>query len=92
MIIKTEPNRYESDEGYSVEPLGRTGIRYQEGPRTMHVYTEFCLPTGIAIWSKSVKAWQAPYEREVLSQADVERILRNICAVVDFTGQPASVL
>jgi hypothetical protein len=40
MFKETRKNVVESDEGFSIEVLGRTGIKYTEGEKTMFVDSE----------------------------------------------------
>lgn len=69
------PNIVESDEGFSVEVLGRTGLRYVEGDRALNVNAEVLAgPSGIMLYSQSVDA------------ADKVRIIENIRAAFKFRG------
>lgn len=93
MIRRVEGQGYVSDAGFSVEPLGRTGLWYREGERLMYVYCELNGPGhGISVWPKTIQAWKPPFDAEVITESDRERILSNIGEVVAFTGQPFVVI
>jgi hypothetical protein len=93
MIKRTDQNYWESDAGYSVEYLGYgVGFRYREGERAMRIYAEYNVPTGMAIWSSSVCAWEPPHDKETLTADDKRRIIRNVSDVIEFVGGPAIVL
>ena len=50
MFKEIRTNVVESDEGFSVEVLGRTGIKYTEGSKTLIVDSEVLLgPHGMMI-------------------------------------------
>jgi hypothetical protein len=57
-------NVIESDEGFSIEVLGRTGLLYTEGLKSMHIDSEILAsPGGIAMLKNSIRAWNPPYEK-----------------------------
>lgn len=66
-----------SDTGFQVEVLGRSGLEYREGSRTLFVVSEV-LMHGIAVYSDSIKQWKAPYSDELISPAKKQQILSNI--------------
>ena len=77
------PNLYESSDGYSVEVLGRTGLRYREGPRTMFVDSEvLARPRGIVIYTRTISSWDPPHETEELPEDARRRVLDNILAAL----------
>jgi hypothetical protein len=93
MITKVEGSGYVSDSGFSVEPLGRTGLWYREGERLMYVYCEINGPgMGISVWPKTIQAWKPPFDGENITEADRERILANIGEAIAFTKQPLVVI
>jgi hypothetical protein len=58
-------NVIESDTGFSVEVLGRTGLRYREGDRVMHVDSEVQMgPSGMIVGASSIRRWDPPYAAE----------------------------
>ena len=60
-------NVIESDEGFSVEVLGRTGLLYSEGVKSMHIDSEvLASPGGIAIIEKSIRGWNPPHNNELI--------------------------
>jgi len=55
MFFTPRVNLIASDEGFSIEVLGRTGIEYREGERAMIVDAEVLAPGhGIALFKKSL--------------------------------------
>lgn len=93
MFSSTKPNVIVSDEGYSVEILGRTGIKYCEGDKCMFVDSEV-LSTGhgIAVFKKSIKAWKPPHEKEGVTEEKKEKIIDNIRQAIAFQKQPIEIL
>ena len=93
MITRADTNHYVSDSGFSVEVLGRTGMLYQEGDHVMRIYSETSVPgDGIAIWVKTIRAWNPPYEAESVTDEKREAIIQNIGEVVAFCRQPLIVM
>ena len=94
-VLFTVPqvNVVSSDEGFTVQILGRTGIEYREGDKSMFVDSEI-LATGygIAVFKNSIKAWRAPHEREQVSEEQRRRILENICRAIEFQNEQVEVL
>lgn len=82
-----------SDEGYSVEILGRTGLEYREGGKSAFVDSEI-LATGhgIAVFKNSIKGWRPPHENEELTAVGKQRILENIRRAIEFQKQPIEIL
>lgn len=61
-------NVVESDAGFSVEVLGRTGMKYREGEKALSVDSEVLAPgKGLAIFSDSIKEWDAPHTTEPIT-------------------------
>lgn len=82
------PNFVVSSSGFSVEVLGRTGLRYREAERVMFIDSEVLVsnhPT-IATRMSSVAAWRAPHDREPLTLEDRNRILGNIRRAFEWKG------
>ena len=93
MITRPETNFYVSDAGFSVEVLGRTGMLYREGDHVMGIYSEVSVPgPGIAIWAKTIRAWNPPFEAEAVTDEKREAIIRNIGEVVVFCRQSLTVM
>ena len=93
MFTTPSANVVASDEGFRVEILGRTGIDYAEGGRSMFVDGEILAsPHGIAVYQKSIRAWRPPHEREQLTAADRQRIIANICRAFEFQNLPVEIV
>jgi hypothetical protein len=69
---------YKSDPGFRVTLLGRNGLRYTEGDRTLVVESEWLVPRGIGITRGSIVRWDPPYDQETIEEADRDRIIANI--------------
>jgi hypothetical protein len=72
-------NTYISDEGFSVEVLGRTGVLYEEGPRRLFLYSEYLVgPRALGVTGSTIKHWEPPYAGEPLGLRRHLLILDNI--------------
>jgi len=71
-------NVIESDEGFSVEVLGRTGILYTEGVRSIRIDSEVANATTIAIIKDSIQTWNPPHENETVDNNRRDLIIENI--------------
>lgn len=79
MIASPRPNLYVSDEGFSVEVLSRTGLRYREGEKEMFVDSEVLAdPSGLLAYKSSIGPWAPPNAAEAISDLDRARIGENI--------------
>ena len=82
------PNLIESDEGFSVEVLGRAGLRYTEGERVLILDSEVLAgPSGIILFSNNI--WvESRSKRKIdnIDQKDIERIIENVRAAFKFQG------
>ena len=93
MFFIPRVNVIESDEGFSVEVLGRTGIEYREGAKTMFVDSE--VPAsghGIAIFRNSITGWNDPHHGEALSEQKKGEIVDNISRAIRFRQEPVDIL
>ena len=64
---------------YKVVSKGRSGLLYKEGDKTITVDSELLSESlGIAIFTNSIKSWEAPFNDEALSSEDRTRIIENI--------------
>ena len=61
MFSSPRNNVVESDEGFYVEILGRTGIKYVEGSRVIFIDSEVLTgPHGMMVQKNSIQNWQVP--------------------------------
>jgi hypothetical protein len=66
-------------EGFTVEVLGRAGLRYREGWRTMDIDGEMLLgPRAFVVYARSIKRWRFPFGWRAVSPAERDRIVANI--------------
>lgn len=85
-------NRVESDEGFSVEIVGRLVLAYFEGERKLLAAVEPAVnPTGFILYARTIKAWEPPFASEPLSHEDAERILARIEEAMAFRKLPVLV-
>jgi hypothetical protein len=81
------PNVVQSEDGYSVEVIPRTTIRYTEGNRTMVIGSEPLVPAGaMALYTHQMHGWDPPHDREPLDSRERTRIIEHIRAAFDFMG------
>ena len=79
------PNVIQSDQGYSVEVLGRTGLRYTEDSQTFLIDSEVLAgPAGLVVYSESIKVEGVPYNQMPFTPEDRTRIIENIRVAFRF--------
>lgn len=87
------PNLYQASSGFSLEVLGRTGLRYSEGDRAMFIDSEVLAPPGgIVVYKDTIRAWQAPHDAEKLAENARSRILENVVAALRSQDVPVDVV
>jgi hypothetical protein len=92
MFSRTSPNVIDSDEGFSVELLGRTGLVYWEGKRSMRIVSEV-LSASLMVAAPTIRAWNPPYEKEPIDDERRKQILDNIIrAFREAYGLPVEVM
>jgi len=85
-FAEPEPNVIESTEGFSVKVLGRTGMRYREGTRSVWIDSEvLAKPKAIAMFKETIRFWEEPEPREV-SAKDRDRITNNVKRAFEACG------
>ena len=79
-------NVIESENGFSVEILGRTGIEYRESSKAMFIESEILMTDvpNVAIWKDHIRAWKPPHDKEPVSEEKRTEILRHICAALKW--------
>ena len=76
-----------------MEVIGRAGIEYREGTRSMFVDAEVLVAgNGIAVFADSMKGCNFPHDGERVSAEERKRILDNIRRAMEFRGQPVEVV
>ncbi|HEV2134859.1 MAG TPA: Imm74 family immunity protein [Terracidiphilus sp.] len=89
MTFSRSGNRITSSEGYSIEFLGREGVRYLEAGKSVYIFTEYLIPSGIGVWVDSIEHWDPPNDKEKISSEERQRILANVEAALLFVGEVA---
>jgi len=81
-----EPNLIESNAGFSIKVLGRTGLRYIEGDRSVWIDSEvLAKPDAMAMFKDSIKLWEGE-DAGPVSAADRDRITNNVKRAFEFCG------
>lgn len=87
MFRTPHPNITQSDSGFSVEVLGRTGLKYTELQRSMMLDSELLAgPEVLVLYTYSIEKWLPPHDAEPLDQNDKDRIVENIREAFRFRG------
>ncbi len=72
---------------YNVKLKGRSAIVYVEGDKRMIISSEFLSsPSGIVIYSDSIKKWEAPHEGTKITGQQKEEIKKNITSDLEMHG------
>jgi hypothetical protein len=88
-------NVIESDEDFSIEILGITGLRYRQGDRALFVNSEILASTSpffLSIIKRSIQHWDPPYDGELIDEATRELIVENICRAFASQGNKVEVI
>jgi hypothetical protein len=84
MFLMPRVNLIQSDEGFSVEVLGQTGISYLEGNRVLFVDAEVLSgPAGLIVYSSSIAKWE---DGDEVGEAKRAQIIDNIRRAFQFRG------
>ena len=71
MFTSQGPNLYNSSDGFSVEVLGRTGLRCGQANRQMFVDSEVLTgPSGMAVYKDTIQKWDPPCENVPVTSSD----------------------
>jgi hypothetical protein len=81
-----EPNVIESSAGFTVRVLGRTGMRYVEGDRSVWIDSEVLAPPGAIAMFKDRMKEERPNDSAEFTEADRDRITSNIKRAFDACG------
>lgn len=84
MFTRLGPNSAQSTDGFRVERIGRMELKYSEGSRSVTVEVE--PGDGLAIYRGTITSWNPPHNDDSLTGEDMARIIRNICAALEFLG------
>jgi len=80
-------NVIESDEGFSVEIVGRAGLLYTEGDKSLRVDSEVLTgSSGLVVYKKSIRAWAPPRDNEAIGDDKRDTIIENIRRAFCFRG------
>ena len=87
MFFEPRVNVIASDAGFSVEVLGRTGLRYEEGGRSMKVDSEVLAgPHSLVVYADTITNWDPPFEGARIDDVERARIVENMKAAFRFRG------
>ncbi len=82
-------NVIQCSEGFSVEVLGRTGLLYVEGGKSIHIGSEMLASISqepLVLYTSSIKTWDSPNEDETISDIKRNEIVENIRRAFRFRG------
>jgi len=84
-MFTLKKNVVESDKGFSVQVLGRAGIKYVEGSKSMVVDSELLIgPYYMVIYKKSIMNWKENSEH--IDQNKKDEMVQNIREAFLFLG------
>ncbi len=83
---------FSKSQKYNVRLKGRTELTYIEDKKSMTIDSElFFNPAGITIYTDSITRWNAPFDRETLTEDDRKRIIQNITNHLENNGYKVDV-
>jgi hypothetical protein len=87
-------NVIESDRGFSIELLGRTGMHYKEKDKTIFIECEILMTQSpnIALWKDCTMEWHFPYKEEAITKEMRAKIIKNICDALEWRGVDVKIL
>jgi hypothetical protein len=89
MFKQIKPNLVQSDEGFSVETTGWTGIVYTQGGKTLHVDSEFLMgPQYDIVLDANIKKWDSG---DKIDDSERKLIVNNIVRALHFQGMKVDV-
>lgn len=70
---------------YRVKLKGRAGLIYKENDKSMLIDSEMLTGQNfdIVIYYSSIKAWEIPHEKELVSEDDKAKIRENITSALN---------
>ena len=83
MAFTLKTNIIESDEGFSVEVLGRIGLKYIENGKEFFVDSEIANP-GIIVFKDVINDWETKIR--ISDNKKREEIINNIIRAFQFKG------
>jgi hypothetical protein len=87
------PNTFQSDDASSVVMVDRDHLRYREADRSLLIFQELMAdPHLVGLDRESMRAWEAPHQRDFLSDADKDRIIDNVRRAFATRGYEVEVL
>jgi len=82
MFTKLGPNSVKSDEGFTVSIVKRYELEYKT--ENKRVLIEIEGGDGLAVYESSIEWWETEGEKEYISKRQKTKIIKNICAALDF--------
>ncbi len=84
MFRMTRPNFIESSDGFSVEVLGRVGMIYTEGGKTLDIESEVLADSDIMMFASSLQVWN---DGSPIDDVTRQRIIEHIRKAIQSQGQ-----
>ena len=92
MFRTPHPNLIESDEGLSVK-VSMNSILNTEDLKQMRIGSEILAsPGNIAIFKKTISAWEPPYDTEPVDEVKRDKIIDNITRAFRSKGEWIDIL
>jgi len=80
-------NVIESDQGFSVEVVGRTGLRYKAHGMVVTIDSEVLAgPSALVVYTDSIQHWDVPNEGILIDNGVRREIIENIREAFRFRG------
>ena len=73
-----------STKGYKLERVGRNGLKYQFGSKSLTIDVE--PGNGLAVYLSTVQHWDTPNDNEIINEQDMAVIRDNIQEGLKFLG------
>lgn len=77
------PNEIKSNSGFSIRRSDRFWLEYKEDKKVMLIGVEPGIKD-LAIYISSVKKWEPPFQNEVITDEDKEKIIKNVKDAFEF--------
>jgi len=90
MFFSPRANVVESDAGFSIQVLGRVGMIYRQGDRSVRIDSEVLATKGISIAKRSIRSWQP--DGQAVSEEERATIINNIRDALAFKNEYLDVL
>ena len=86
-------NVIESDEGFSLKIVNRTGLLYSIGQKKLQIDAEMLASvSGFLIYRSSIVSWLPPFENEIINEEERDQIIENTRRALSFIKESLEVM